>query len=170
MASPWSGSVSDNVVGFRRPRLGRTRRGMPAAPAMLLAAGLALAAAFAFWPEKGETVGAMAFAMCNRPPHMNCVIDGDTFYLQRQSIRIADIDAPETHPPRCVREATLGMQATRRLRELLNAGSFELRGSRIDKYDRQLRTIYRDGRSLGAVLVSEGLARKWIGRREPWCT
>jgi endonuclease YncB( thermonuclease family) len=27
----------------------------------------------------------------------------------------------------------------------------------------------RDGRSLGDQLVSEGLARTWSGRREPWC-
>ena len=49
-----------------------------------------------------------SFAMCGRPPHYNCVIDGDTFYLQNQSVRIADIDAPETHRSRCASEAALG--------------------------------------------------------------
>ena len=111
-------------------------------------------------------------ALCGRPPHHNCVIDGDTFYLGNQSIRIADIDAPETHPSRCEYEAQLGQRATRRLRELLNAGPFTLQAYTRDRdqYGRLLRIVIRDGRSIGGVLVSEGLARKWTGRRQPWCT
>jgi endonuclease YncB( thermonuclease family) len=99
------------------------------------------------------------------------VIDGDTFYLQKQSIRIADIDAPETHPPRCAREAALGEAATRRLGALLNAGPFEMQaGARDeDRYGRKLRTLLRDGQSLGGILVTEGLARRWTGSRQPWC-
>jgi hypothetical protein len=27
----------------------------------------------------------------------------------------------------------------------------------------------RNGRSLGAMLVDEGLARRWDGARHPWC-
>ena len=140
--------------------------------AFLLVVGLAGATAYlGVWPPKTRSgaVAATSFAMCGQPPHRDCVIDGDTFYLGRQSIRIEDIDAPETHPPRCIREADLGSRATARLRSLLNQGPFELQGDRVDRYDRQLRTITRNGRSLGGVLVSEGLARKWTGRREPWC-
>lgn len=126
------------------------------------------------WPKmtKASTppeTASLRFALCNKPPHRNCVIDGDTFYMGRQSIRIADIDAPEISPPRCIYEADLGQRATTRLYALLNAGPIELRGNKTDKYGRQLRTVYRDGRSLGGILVAEGLARKWTGRREPWC-
>lgn len=112
------------------------------------------------------------FAMCDQARREYCVIDGDTFTVSEETIRIADIDAPETHPSRCDREARLGAQATRRLQELLNAGPFALSqwGNRDeDRYGRKLRTVSRDGRSLGAVLVSEGLAREWTGRRMPWC-
>jgi micrococcal nuclease len=38
-----------------------------------------------------------------------------------------------------------------------------------DRYGRKLRTIERDGRSLGDVLVAEGLARPWDGARRSWC-
>ena len=141
--------------------------------AFLLVVGLAGAtASLGLWPQKesNKSPHAASFAICASPPHRDCVIDGDTFYLGRQSIRIADIDAPETHPPRCILEADLGSRATMRLRALLNQGPFELRGDRNDKYDRALRTVYRNGRSLGGVLVSEGLARRWTGRREPWCS
>jgi endonuclease YncB( thermonuclease family) len=99
-------------------------------------------------------------------------MDGDTFYLGRESIRIADIDAPETHSPKCASEARLGAAATHRLQSLLNAGPIDLRAidRDQDRYGRKLRVVVRDGRSLGSVLVSEGLAREWNGRQMPWCS
>jgi micrococcal nuclease len=38
-----------------------------------------------------------------------------------------------------------------------------------DRYGRKLRVVVRDGRSIGDMLVAEGLARAWTGRREPRC-
>ena len=38
-----------------------------------------------------------------------------------------------------------------------------------DRYGRKLRVVMRGGKSLGGMLVDEGLARPWIGHREPWC-
>lgn len=100
------------------------------------------------------------------------VIDGDTFRVGGETVRIADIDTPETRPPRCAYEAELGERATRRLMSLLSEGPFELSpigGRDEDQYGRKLRVVTRNGRSLGDVLVSEGLARTWTGRRQPWC-
>ena len=101
-----------------------------------------------------------------------CVVDGDTFWLEGEKIRIADIDTPEISEPKCDSEYQLGMKATHRLRDLLNEGAFEVRpiGNRDeDRFGRKLRVIVRHGQSLGDQLVSEGLARTWTGRREPWC-
>jgi micrococcal nuclease len=123
--------------------------------------------------EQAATVGSTSFSMCGRTPHHDCVIDGDTFYLGSEKIRVADIDAPETHPSRCAKEARLGHEATDRLLKLLNAGPFTLEhyGSRDrDRYGRLLRVVVRGGQSLGGMLVSEGLARQWTGHRRPWCT
>lgn len=112
------------------------------------------------------------FPICHTGGGMNCVVDGDTIWISGEKIRIADIDTPETHQPRCPREAELGKRATKRMHELVNAGPFEVRriGNRdTDRYGRKLRVLVRHGQSLGDVLVSEGLARTWTGRREPWC-
>ncbi len=38
-----------------------------------------------------------------------------------------------------------------------------------DRYDRLLRVVERDGESVGAVLVDEGLAEEWGGNRIAWC-
>jgi len=113
------------------------------------------------------------FSLCHTGGGVNCVVDGDTIWLNATKIRVADIDAPETHPPRCTVEANLGTRATQRLQELVNAGPFVVQrapdGRDEDRYGRKLRVLVRDGQSLGAVLVNEGLARTWTGRREPWC-
>ena len=66
----------------------------------------------------------------------------------------------------------VGEQATQRLLQLMNGGPFDVVsvGNRDeDRYGRKLRVIERDGRSLGAVLISEGLARRWDGARRSWC-
>ena len=114
---------------------------------------------------------AVHFELCGMTRH-SCVVDGDTFWLDGQKIRIADIDTPEISEPKCAFEYDLGMKATYRLRDLLNAGAFEIQSiadREEDRYGRKLRVIMRDGQSLGDQLVREGLARPWTGRRRPWC-
>ena len=114
---------------------------------------------------------ARPFERCQRGSSADCVVDGDTFWLSGEKIRIADIDTPETHQARCVAEWEQGERATRRLLALLNAGTFSLQpiAREKDRYGRTLRLVSRDGRSLGATLVAEGLARPWTGSRQPWC-
>lgn len=111
------------------------------------------------------------FGLCRSGGGADCVVDGDTFRTGGEKIRIADIDTPETHQPRCEAELERGRQATERLLVLLNAGAFSLRpvGRERDRYGRSLRLVMRDGRSIGAMLVAEGLARPWTGSRQPWC-
>lgn len=102
----------------------------------------------------------------------HCVVDGDTLWHNGLKIRIADIDTPEVGDPKCSSEAALGARATKRLLQLVNAGPFEMQawqGRDEDKYGRKLRVLMRGGRSLGDILVSEGLARTWTGRRQTWC-
>lgn len=101
------------------------------------------------------------------------VIDGDTFVLDRVRIRIADIDTPEVNG-RCPHETALAARATARTRQLLAPRTFELHplpsGRDEDRYGRKLRIVTVGGQSVGDVLVAEGLARTWSGRREPWCS
>ncbi|MBB4571571.1 thermonuclease family protein [Rhizobium leucaenae] len=112
-----------------------------------------------------------AFLICGADRHVNCVVDGDTFWFQGEKIRVADIDTPELSPPRCEVERIKGEAAKARLLALLNSGKFSLSaGSRDeDKYGRKLRTVTRSGRSLGEELIDERLARRWDGARHPWC-
>lgn len=140
-----------------------------------VAAALYLAGVFDFdrvrhWP--GARVTAGEFTLCKRSNRTNCIVDGDTIHYNGVSIRLEGIDAPETHRFKCESERALGMRATMRLLELVNAGPFEIvqQGRRdTDKYGRKLRALERNGRSLGDILIAEGLARRWDGRRHSWC-
>lgn len=115
---------------------------------------------------------AAAFSLCGEGPRINCVVDGDTFWAGGEKVRLADINAPETARAGCAEERALGQRAKLRLLALLNAGPFtlEIAGPATDRYGRALRVARRHGRSLGDVLVSEGLAEPWRGRRSDWCT
>ncbi|WP_417425324.1 thermonuclease family protein [Hoeflea sp.] len=113
-----------------------------------------------------------SFSVCSGSARINCVIDGDTIYLDGEKIRIADINTPEISRPACHRERTLANQAQIRLVQLLNAGPAELRRTETrdrDVYGRKLRSIYRNGRSLGDTLIDEGLAHRWRGYKQSWC-
>jgi endonuclease YncB( thermonuclease family) len=112
------------------------------------------------------------FARCGGGSRVTCVVDGDTFWYQGEKVRVADIDAPEVTKPECSREAELGDRATDRLIALLNAAPFSLRAAdgEFDQYGRRLLTVIRNGRSLGATLVAEGLAERWGGPRINWCS
>lgn len=130
---------------------------------LLAAAGPALA--------KPDAAYAATFEKCGSAKRINCVVDDDTFWHRGAKFRIAEINTPETSRPGCAYEAGLGARATLGLTQLLNAGAFALeqQGRDVDRYGRQLRIVTRGGKSLGNVLVAEGLAETWTGRRHDWC-
>jgi micrococcal nuclease len=112
-----------------------------------------------------------SFSYCPRGGEDNCVVDGDTLHINGTTVRVADIDTPETNQPQCISEAALGAEATEEMLRLVNAGPFTVEpyGREQDIYGRKLRLLMRDGRSLGQMLVAKGLARTWDGSRHSWC-
>jgi micrococcal nuclease len=168
----------DRIAGITPRKQPRRFARIPIAMPAGLAAGV-LIGALIFVPPSSSQLGDLVpawlhpeyFRLCHTGGGYNCVVDGDTFHYHFTRIRMADIDTPETHPPRCAYEAELGRRATERLQELLNQGPFTLRtiDRDEDQYGRKLRVVMRGGDSLGLQLVNEGLARRWTGRRRPWC-
>jgi endonuclease YncB( thermonuclease family) len=125
-----------------------------------------------------------SFSACKWGGGSNCVVDGDTFWIGGEKVRIAGIDAPETHPSRCAYEARLGDEATDKLRALLNSGAVTMtsiehftqsgtlsegRARDRDKYGRLLRNVQVDGADVGETMVSAGVAREYGHGRRPWC-
>jgi endonuclease YncB( thermonuclease family) len=112
-----------------------------------------------------------SFGTCKWGGGTNCVVDGDTFYLNGEKVRIAGIDAPETHDYGCASELALGDEATEKLQALLNSGTVTMTSidRDRDKYGRLLRNVAVDGADVGEAMVSAGVAREYGGGRRRWC-
>ncbi len=112
------------------------------------------------------------FSACKWGGGTNCVVDGDTIYLNGEKIRIAGIDAPETHDYGCPTELDRGERAASRLKSLLNSGG-PVTLTSIDRdedaYGRKLRNVAVGGADVGDTLIGEGLARAYGGGRRSWC-
>ncbi|WP_244444511.1 thermonuclease family protein [Nitratireductor basaltis] len=126
----------------------------------------------AYAPTPEDTTHAR-FGICGHGPRVNCIVDGDTVYVRGDKIRLSDINTPELFSPQCRREAELAARAQKRLQELMNQGPIKLQsgvGRDRDVYGRKLRKITHKGRSVGDYLVAEGLAHKWRGHKQSWCS
>lgn len=147
---PFWSWLSLSVEGALRQIAPSVRSARP--PAILLAAAVSLTA-------------------CGEPYRNAYVIDGDTFDVAGERVRISNIDAPELGTSHCLAELDLALAAAFRLRELLRDG-FYLDREGTDAYGRTLAAVaMADGlrSDVGEILIAEGLARRWTGIRRPWC-
>lgn len=98
-------------------------------------------------------------------------IDGRSFALNGDLVRLADIDTPNLRAP-CPHEAALGLRAAQRLAGLLRAAPFQISesfGRDADEEGRKLRIASRGGQSLGETMIADGLARPATGTAGAWC-
>ena len=117
-----------------------------------------------------------SFTLCARRRSPACVVDGDTFRLDRRRIRIVGIDAPEMDG-QCQAERDLAARSTEHLQRLLNAGPFVMTAridDMTDRYGRELRVLWRETRggrrqSIAAEMRDAGLAARYLGRKASWC-
>src|SRR5262245_23545342 len=116
------------------------------------------------------------------------VIDGDTVRANGQTYRLVGFDTPESGSlARCERERKLADAATNRLRQLISNGQPSLdrvacncrpgtEGTEQCNYGRLCARLLSDGRDVGGILISEGLARPYVcgqtgcPRRQSWCS
>lgn len=66
------------------------------------------------------------FPICKGGHRVTCVVDGDTFWLNGEKIRVDGYDSPEMGEPKCARPAVGAVEARSALAELLNSGTIEL--------------------------------------------
>jgi endonuclease YncB( thermonuclease family) len=136
-----------------------------------LSALLAPDTPFATVPADRPVAAYPYFAMCSASLGRDCIIDGDTFRLGREKMRIANIDAPETYTGICggAREVALGKEAAARLQLLMNSGGLAIERQGHDRYGRTLVRVRAGGHDVGERLVNERLARHWPNGDEFWC-
>lgn len=111
------------------------------------------------------------FYFCGTSGLDMCVSRGDSFWYKKKRYILADVVAPRIDDAACAQEREKGFAAKVRLRALLNAGRFDLEtlGGAATAGSANLRVATRNGRSLGSLLVSEGLAKPRAVNAEIWC-
>ena len=117
------------------------------------------------------------------------VLDGDTVRLNgaKPDVRLNGFNAPETRRAKCEAERELGAKATRRLRDLVNAGNLTFEevacscapgtaGTMRCNYGRRCGTLRSAGRDVGEILIAEKLAVPFVcgatrcpKTPKPWC-
>ncbi|EKF43949.1 nuclease (SNase-like) protein [Nitratireductor indicus C115] len=106
--------------------------------------------------------------ICGSGQRVNCVVDGDTIWINREKFRLEGFNAPEMNGS-CDRERRLAVQARDELRRALNGHRFTIERNGQDRYGRTLATIRVEGRDVGQGLIRKGLAHEWRGFKENWC-
>ena len=98
-------------------------------------------------------------------------VDGDTLRCGarfEERVRLSEIDAGALQPEVPGGEEA-GGEGQGPAGGLVDGRAVTVRRGGLDRYRRTLATVYAGGTDVGAVLVYEGLARWWEGRRESWC-
>ena len=110
----------------------------------------------------GEKGG--AFAFCGQSGLNNCAADGNTFWMKGVKMRLAGVEVPQIDGARCIEERQRGFIAKVRLRDMMNAGSFDVASSGIGGA-----RLSRSGVSFADQLVREGLAYRSGTKNQSWC-
>ena len=135
-----------------------------------------------------EIPGAFTKHRSNPSPQFT-VTDGDTIRIfgERKGTRLVGFNTPETFRPSCTKELELGKRATARLKELVATSSVEIekvpcackpgtQGTDACNFGRSCAKLRVDGRNVGQILISEGLAAPFScgptscpPLPRPWC-
>ncbi len=105
------------------------------------------------------------------------IIDGDTLKIDSKTIRIAEIDTPETFRSRCENELVLGLKAKERLGQLVRgAADVTYNATGVDRFGRTLAHVFAGSVNVGEVLMREGHALRYekgsgarAARLKVWC-
>jgi endonuclease YncB( thermonuclease family) len=152
---------------------------------LCIAIGFVAAQAWPKWFD-GLATSAPPLAEAFTPAWVR-VIDGDTISLDdgRPNVRLVGFNTPETgNRALCEAERQKGEAAKRRLAELVGRGRLRFQevacscppGSTTCNYGRRCATLMADGKDVGSVLITEGLAVRFVCGAthcpplpRPWC-
>jgi endonuclease YncB( thermonuclease family) len=178
--------ITMSVIPFRR------RSSVPVVLGAIVAAVIAFAATTAFlnWQSSRPGIEHTRVEILRPTPSQTGpidVIDGDTVRFQGATYRLVGFDTPERgDKARCGDERQRAEAATNRLRTLIDSGNARLErvacacrpgqeGTRNCNFGRLCGSLTIDGRGVGSILVSEGLAHPYVcgstscPPRRPWC-
>lgn len=112
---------------------------------------------------------AAEFRTCKGGHRVTCVVDGDTFWLRGEKVRLEGYDSPEMGPPKCSRPAVGAAEARDALTHLLNSGPIELERRGVDRHGRTLARVLVNGQDITMKMISDGHGRRYQRGQQSWC-
>ncbi|MDX0716417.1 hypothetical protein BMJ34_05900 [Sinorhizobium medicae] len=104
------------------------------------------------------------------------IIDGDTIRMNGITIRIMELDTPETFRSRCENELVLGLAAKKHLRSLIDSGMVTYEAIGTDRYGRTLAKVHVGDINVGQQMIRDGFALRYqpgkdakLARLRHWC-
>lgn len=148
----------------------RTAGGLALFGVGIAAAAIAVGAVtYSRYDPAEAAASAARFRQCYTGVGDNCVLDGDTIYVQREKLEIAGIEAPLIRGADCGDERIRGIDAAIRLADLLNAGQVTVSGPIRDQYGRSVHKVDVNGKDVARAMISAGVARPYIGEKHDYC-
>ena len=139
-----------------------------AAALVALAVGISIAT-FSNYDPQAAAAEAARFAQCYNAAGPNCVLDGNTVYVDRQKVRIAGLEVPKIQGAGCPEERSAGIDAALRLAELLNGGEVTMSAPIRNATGADVRKIFVNGDDIAPAMISAGLARPIGEDNASWC-
>lgn len=158
----------------RRPAPSRERELLGGIAGVLLFTGLIATAIIAlsiftvFRADPAAEARTRQFTQCYNAIGPNCVLDGDTIYVQRQRVEVAGMDAPRIEDARCDDERSRGIAAAVALANLLNSGRVAVGPPFADELGRTVRKVTVKGGNVAYRMIDQGLAHE-AGSVIGWC-
>lgn len=123
--------------------------------------------------SSGGAAGAgkqVRFGQCYNAGGPDCVLDGGTVFVAGEKVAIAGLTVPAIQDAQCPDESSRGIEAAGRIAGLLNSGPVEVSAPFRDEYGRDVRRIAVKGRDVADTMIGAGLARRYRGEPEKWCS
>ena len=128
-----------------------------------------------FYGEKGDTqTEQIIWTVCQQGEvRDNCIVDGDTFWLQGEKYRLYGVDTPEKFPlSKCKFEHAKALEATNFLVDIFTNSVLRHDKIGLDVYDRILVKTYADKKSVTRIIIESGLGVEYKSEnrdRDIWC-
>lgn len=123
-----------------------------------------------------ETIAqdATQWPICGRGKRVTCIVDGDTFWMDRVKYRLQGVNTPEAGDrSQCGLERRLADAATLELQSLMQSNRLFFQRHGNDRYGRVLVTVKtQSGDDIADLLVRSGHGRPYRGGYhdpQEWC-
>ena len=129
--------------------------------ALIAAMIIGLAIFTVFRDDPAADARALQFSQCYNAQGPNCVLDGDTIYVDNQRVEVAGIDAPSIADAKCDAEHDRGIAAATELAMILNSGPVTLGEPFRDSLTgRTVRKVEVKGRDVAPRMIADDVAHE----------